>query len=42
MGAKAVLIKGGGLKDMKGKDFLDLNGRKEWFVNKVINTKASW
>ena len=40
MGAKAVLIKGGGLKDMKGKDFfLDLDGRKEWLVNNVINTK---
>ena len=40
MGAKAVLIKGGGLKDMKGKDFfLDLNGRKEWLLNNVICTK---
>ena len=40
LGAKAVLIKGGGLKDMKGKDFfLDLNGRKEWFSNNFINTK---
>ena len=40
MGAKAVLIKGGGLKDMKGKDFfLDLDGRKEWLLNNVINTK---
>ena len=40
LGAKAVLIKGGGLKDMKGKDFfLDLNGRKEWFYNNFINTK---
>ena len=40
MGAKAVLIKGGGLNDMKGKDFfLDLDGRKEWLVNNVINTK---
>ena len=39
-GAKAVLIKGGGLQDMKGKDFfLDKNGRREWFFNKVINTK---
>ena len=39
LGAKAVLIKGGGLKDMKGKDyFLDLNGRKKWLVNNVINT----
>ena len=40
LGAKAVLIKGGGLKDMKGKDFfLDLNGRKEWFYNNFINTQ---
>ena len=40
MGAKAVLIKGGGLKDMKGKDFfLDLEGRKEWLLNNVVNTK---
>jgi len=40
MGAKAVLIKGGGLKDMKGKDFfLDLNGRKEWLLNNEIFTK---
>ena len=40
MGAKAVLIKGGGLKDMKGKDFfIDLNGRKEWLINNFINTK---
>jgi len=39
MGPKAVLIKGGGLKDMKGKDFfLDLNGRKEWLFNNFINT----
>ena len=40
IGAKAVLIKGGGLKDMKGKDFfLDLNGRKEWLLNNFINTQ---
>ena len=40
MGAKAVLIKGGGLKDMKGKDFfLDSNGRKEWLLNNFIKTK---
>ena len=40
LGAKAALIKGGGLKDMKGKDFfLDLNGRKEWLFNNFINTK---
>ena len=40
MGAKAVLIKGGGIKDMKGTDFfLDLNGRKEWLISNFINTK---
>ena len=40
LGAKAVLIKGGGLKDMKGKDyFLDANGVRNWFVNKFVNTK---
>ena len=40
MGAKAVLIKGGGLKNMKGKDFfLDSNGRKEWLFSNFINTK---
>ena len=40
LGAKAVLIKGGGLQDMKGKDFfLDLNGRKEWLSNNFIDTK---
>ena len=39
LGAKAVVIKGGGLEDMKGKDFfLDLNGRKEWLLNNFINT----
>ena len=39
LGAKAVLIKGGGLKDMKGQDFfIDSNGRKEWLFNKFINT----
>ena len=40
LGAKAVLIKGGGLEDMKGKDFfLDSNGRKKWLFNNFINTK---
>ena len=40
LGAKAVLIKGGGIIDMKGKDFfLDLNGRKEWLFNNLIDTK---
>ncbi len=40
LGAKAVLIKGGGIKDMQGKDFfLDLNGRKEWLFNNLIDTK---
>ena len=40
LGPKAVLIKGGGLKDMKGKDFfLDFNGRKEWLFNNFIKTE---
>ena len=40
LGAKAVLIKGGGLEDMKGKDFyLDTDGKRNWFFNKFINTK---
>tara|TARA_B100000945_G_scaffold280792_1_gene248129 strand:+ start:466 stop:1248 length:783 start_codon:yes stop_codon:yes gene_type:complete len=40
LGSKAVLIKGGGLKDMKGKDyFVDTNGTRKWFINKVVNTK---
>jgi len=39
MGAKAILIKGGGLNGMKGKDFfLDFNGRKEWLLNKMVRT----
>ena len=40
LGSKAVLIKGGGLHYMKGKDFyLNVNGEKKWFINKFINTK---
>ena len=40
LGAKAVLIKGGGLKDMQGKDFyFDGTGKRKWFTNKFINTK---
>ena len=40
LGAKAVLIKGGGLKDMQGKDYyLDANGKRKWFINKFIDTK---
>ena len=40
LGAKAVLIKGGGLKDMQGKDFyFDFSGKREWFFNKFINTQ---
>ena len=40
LGAKAVLIKGGGLKNMKGKDFyLDINGKRKWFFSKFINTQ---
>ncbi len=40
LGAKAVLIKGGGLKDMQGKDFyFDISGKRKWFTNKFVNTK---
>ena len=40
LGAKSVLIKGGGLKNMKGKDFyFDCKGERKWFINKFINTK---
>ena len=40
LGAKAVLIKGGGLRDLKGRDFyLDVDGKKEWFINEYINTQ---
>ena len=40
LGANAVLIKGGGLQDMKGKDFfIDKNGTRDWLVNEFINTK---
>jgi len=40
LGPKAVLIKGGGLNSLKGKDFyLDKEGKREWLINKVVNTK---
>ena len=40
LGAKAVLIKGGGLKNMQGKDFyFDSTGKRKWFTNKFVNTK---
>ncbi len=39
LGPKAVLIKGGGLNDLKGKDFyIDKTGKKHWFINKFVNT----
>ena len=39
MGPKAVLIKGGGLNSLKGKDFyIDKDGNRDWLINKVINT----
>ena len=39
LGPKAVLIKGGGLKSFKGKDFyIDREGKREWLINKFINT----
>ena len=39
LGPNAVLIKGGGLKNFKGKDFyIDQTGKSNWFSNKFINT----
>ena len=39
LGPKAVLIKGGGLKSLKGKDFyIDREGKRDWLINKFINT----
>ena len=39
MGPKAVLIKGGGLNSLKGKDFyIDNTGKKDWLINKYVNT----
>tara|TARA_Y100001968_G_C19299716_1_gene688424 strand:+ start:222 stop:1004 length:783 start_codon:yes stop_codon:yes gene_type:complete len=39
LGPKAVLIKGGGLKSSKGKDFyVDIEGKKDWLINKYVNT----
>ncbi len=39
LGPKAVLIKGGGLNSLKGKDFyIDKTGKKEWLINKFIKT----
>ena len=39
LGPKAVLIKGGGLNFLKGKDFyIDKDGNRDWLINKFINT----
>ena len=39
LGPKAVLIKGGGLDCLKGKDFfIDQTGKRNWFINKFVNT----
>ena len=39
LGPKAVLIKGGGLNSLKGKDFyIDKDGNRDWLINKFINT----
>ncbi len=39
LGPRAVLIKGGGLNYLKGKDFyVDREGKKDWLSNKFINT----
>ena len=40
LGSKAVLIKGGGLNNLRGKDFyIDLNGSRIWLTNKYVKTK---
>ena len=39
LGPKAVLIKGGGLNSLKGKDFyIDKTGKRNWLINKFVNT----
>ena len=39
LGPKAVLIKGGGLNSLKGKDFyIDKEGKRDWLINKYVNT----
>ncbi len=39
LGPKSVLIKGGGLDYLKGKDFyLDKHGNRNWFINNIVNT----
>ena len=38
-GPRAVLIKGGGLAPLKGKDFyIDYSGKSNWLINKFIKT----
>ena len=38
-GANAVLIKGGGLNDLKGKDFfIDKNGQQSWLSHEFVDT----
>ncbi len=39
LGPKAVLIKGGGLNHLKGKDYyLDKQGKGDWLINKYVKT----
>tara|TARA_Y100001968_G_scaffold303939_1_gene318532 strand:- start:584 stop:1363 length:780 start_codon:yes stop_codon:yes gene_type:complete len=39
LGPKAVLIKGGGLNSLKGKDFyIDKTGKRGWLTNKFVDT----
>ena len=39
LGPEAVLIKGGGINFLKGKDFyIDKAGKKDWLINKSVNT----
>ena len=40
LGVKAVLIKGGGIRDLSGKDFfIDNKGNKKWLSHKFIKTQ---
>ena len=39
-GVKSVLIKGGGIRNLRGRDFfINERGNKKWLHNKFINTK---
>ena len=39
LGPKAVLIKGGGLNSIKGRDYyIDKEGNSDWLINRYVNT----